>query len=199
MIDSPFEIYFLEISSAYRTLSSPVRPDSPVGCVATDIREMIESYLSDAQTFRENGDRINEYASLSYAHGWMDAGMCLGYLIGDSALLVLSESTDIPSDQSERLEEKTRRYARMLSDALDSVQPAPEFGSPYYQAATIIIDIANGALKKAMLTINSPDSFSRTLGILSYGYGWLDCGLRAGLFTIIKNPDLFTTETSKKF
>ena len=36
--------------------------------------EMARSYLSDANHFKENGDWINAFAAVNYAHAWLDAG-----------------------------------------------------------------------------------------------------------------------------
>ena len=36
--------------------------------------EMARSYLSDANHFKENGDFVNAFAAVNYAHDWLDAG-----------------------------------------------------------------------------------------------------------------------------
>ncbi|MBU2633648.1 MAG: DUF357 domain-containing protein [Nanoarchaeota archaeon] len=36
--------------------------------------QMIECYYKDAQHFKKNKDFVNSFASLNYAHGWLDAG-----------------------------------------------------------------------------------------------------------------------------
>ena len=36
--------------------------------------EMARSYLSDANHFKENGDFVNAFAAVNYAHAWLDAG-----------------------------------------------------------------------------------------------------------------------------
>ena len=35
-------------------------------------------YISDAKHFLENDDKVNAFAALNYAHGWLDAGVKLG-------------------------------------------------------------------------------------------------------------------------
>ncbi|MEM0465591.1 MAG: DUF357 domain-containing protein [Candidatus Pacearchaeota archaeon] len=41
---------------------------------AKEILKMVECYLSDATYFKENKDYINAFASVNYAHGWLDSG-----------------------------------------------------------------------------------------------------------------------------
>ena len=41
---------------------------------AKEIILMTESYLSDSQYFQKNGDYVNAYGALNYAHGWLDSG-----------------------------------------------------------------------------------------------------------------------------
>jgi len=36
--------------------------------------QMIECYYKDALHFKEKNDFINAFASLNYAHGWLDSG-----------------------------------------------------------------------------------------------------------------------------
>jgi len=63
-----------------------VRPAPParsylVGA-AEDFLSMARAYLSDATHFAEKGDRERALAAVSYAHGWIDAGVRLGLLDG---------------------------------------------------------------------------------------------------------------------
>ncbi|MFH1637413.1 MAG: DUF357 domain-containing protein [Candidatus Woesearchaeota archaeon] len=52
-----------------------------------DFIDMIERYISDAKHFQENGDFINAFAALNYAHGWLDAGARIGLFdVHDSRL-----------------------------------------------------------------------------------------------------------------
>ena len=46
--------------------------------IAKDFLLMAKTYYLDAKHFREKGDWINAFASLNYAHGWLDAGARLG-------------------------------------------------------------------------------------------------------------------------
>ena len=45
---------------------------------AEEIIEMVSNYLSDAGYFEKNGELVNTFAALNYAHGWLDAGVRLG-------------------------------------------------------------------------------------------------------------------------
>lgn len=56
-----------------------VQPDpSYLRDVAEDFLGMARSYYEDARHFAENGDRVNAFACVNYAHGWLDAGARLG-------------------------------------------------------------------------------------------------------------------------
>ncbi len=42
-----------------------------------EIIDMVENYLSDAKHFQKSGDFVNSFASINYAHGWLDSGVRL--------------------------------------------------------------------------------------------------------------------------
>jgi len=44
---------------------------------AKEIIEMAGNYISDAHHFETNGDWVNAFAALNYAHGWIDSGVRL--------------------------------------------------------------------------------------------------------------------------
>ncbi|MEA3248450.1 MAG: DUF357 domain-containing protein [Nanoarchaeota archaeon] len=44
---------------------------------AKEIIEMVGNYISDSHHFEENGDLVNAFAALNYAHGWLDSGVRL--------------------------------------------------------------------------------------------------------------------------
>jgi len=60
---------------------------------AEDFLNMAQSYYSDARHFRDQGDFVNGFACVNYAHGWLDAGARLGLFDvgGDDVLFTLSE------------------------------------------------------------------------------------------------------------
>ena len=41
---------------------------------AEEILKMVDCYLSDSKHFEKNGDLINSFGSIYYAHGWLDTG-----------------------------------------------------------------------------------------------------------------------------
>ncbi len=61
--------------------------------IAASYRDMAERYASDARSFAQKGDRVNAFACVNYAHGWLDAGARLGVFDvgGDDRLFTLLE------------------------------------------------------------------------------------------------------------
>ena len=60
---------------------------------AEDFYKMAKAYYDDAQHFFSEGDYVNSFACVNYAHGWLDAGARLGLFDvgGDDQLFTLSE------------------------------------------------------------------------------------------------------------
>ena len=60
---------------------------------AEDFYGMASAYYDDAQHFFKEGDYVNAFACVNYAHGWLDAGARLGLFDvgGDDRLFTLSE------------------------------------------------------------------------------------------------------------
>lgn len=57
---------------------------------ATEILEMAQRYYDDAKFFEKQGDIVNAFAALNYAHGWLDCGSRLGlFKVKDSKLFVI--------------------------------------------------------------------------------------------------------------
>ncbi|MBN1110105.1 MAG: DUF357 domain-containing protein [Methanomassiliicoccales archaeon] len=46
--------------------------------LADSFLEMVRTYFSDAQHFAEQGDYVNAFACVNYAHGWLDCGARIG-------------------------------------------------------------------------------------------------------------------------
>ena len=44
---------------------------------AREIIEMVSNYLSDSEYFEKKDDLVNAFATINYAHGWLDAGVRL--------------------------------------------------------------------------------------------------------------------------
>ena len=91
------------------------------------------------------------------------------------------------------LEEKTDRYGEMLEAALDAADPAAPPGTPLGAAAAEVVEMAESYLDDGRHFRASDDPVN-ALASFSYGYGWLDAGVRMGLFEIPGDSDLFTTE-----
>ena len=55
-----------------------------------DFLDMIKRYISDAEHFNKKGDKVNAFACLNYAHGWLDAGARIGIFdVHDSKLFTV--------------------------------------------------------------------------------------------------------------
>ncbi len=61
--------------------------------LAEDFLNMATSYYNDALHFRSIGDMVNAFASVNYAHGWLDCGARIGLFdVGeDDTLFTLYE------------------------------------------------------------------------------------------------------------
>ena len=61
--------------------------------MADDFLNMATSYYKDAVHFAEKGDLVNAFASVNYAHGWIDCGARIGIFdaSGDDRLFTLYE------------------------------------------------------------------------------------------------------------
>jgi|SRR3989344_6184991 len=54
------------------------------------ILDMVKRYIDDAHYFKNKGDIVTAFASLSYAHGFLDAGALLGIFdVRDSKLFIV--------------------------------------------------------------------------------------------------------------
>lgn len=159
---------------------------------AAAFRGMIDAYLSDGDGFLARDDRVNAYASYWYALGWMDAGIFLGLISGPVSTLqpdFFGNSTTIP--ESGTLMEKTTRYRSLLLEALVSVDTAPEAGSSLFSAAEKMLGVARHWCNRG-ISLEEKGTRAGALGAYSYGFAWLDAGVRFGIFRIRKNRDLFT-------
>jgi hypothetical protein len=73
------------------TISAPERSFNRK--LAESFLEMARTYYSDAKHFAEQGDFVNSFASVNYAHGWLDCGARIGlFEVGqDDQLFTLYE------------------------------------------------------------------------------------------------------------
>ena len=84
---------YLDITKRARAKLTLVQPQpSHLRTIADDFLKMADSYQSDAAHFAANGDYVNAFACINYAHGWLDAGARLGLwdVGGDDVLFTLS-------------------------------------------------------------------------------------------------------------
>ncbi len=57
-----------------------------------DFLDMVQRYIADSKHFREQGDMINAFAAITYAHGWLDAGARIGlWDVKDSTLFTVDD------------------------------------------------------------------------------------------------------------
>ncbi|MFB6250342.1 MAG: DUF357 domain-containing protein [Halobellus sp.] len=90
------------------------------------------------------------------------------------------------------LTEKTDRYEAMLADALTEATIAVPEPRPLGTAAAEIREMAESYLEDGRHFRENDDPVN-ALAAFSYGYGWLDAGVRLGLFEIPDETSLFTT------
>jgi hypothetical protein len=57
---------------------------------ATELWDMANRYYQDALHFQKQGNVVNAFACVNYAHGWLDAGARLGlFKVTDSNLFAV--------------------------------------------------------------------------------------------------------------
>jgi hypothetical protein len=165
---------------------------TPLHACAQEILGMVSSYLHDGASFLNGGDLPNALASFTYALGWFDAGFSLGLISSKSCGLPIIGADPWTKDSGDpQMEEKTWRYYRLLATACRELTPAPEKGSCLYSTGERFLLIAQIFLDSGHRHEESGDLFAG-LAAYSYGFGWLDAGVRTGLFRISNNRDLFT-------
>ena len=181
--------YEQKLRSSFASSILIVKEETPLGTCAVQATEMIDSYLHDAAHFVKDDDIVNWLASLGYAHGWLSATVFLGYV--QAELFDLPDISSLDSQYHSRLCEKKERYDMMLSCALRSIQIAPVSGSPLWKAA----DEIYRRIERELL-YSRTQSEENALLTISCAYGILDFGVRAGLYQIVDQAHLFTTESN---
>ena len=59
---------------------------------AEEVLSMAENYLSDAKHFKKQGNIVNAFAAINYAHGWLDCGARLKLFdVKDSRLFTVDD------------------------------------------------------------------------------------------------------------
>jgi len=164
-----------------------VKEETPLGTCAIQANEMIDSYLHDAAHFAKHDDLVNWLASLGYAHGWISATVLLGYV--QAELFDIPDVSSLDTLHHSKLHEKKERYDMMLSCALRSIHIAPVSGSPLWKAA----DEIYRRVERDLL-YSRTQSEENALLTISCAYGMLDFGVRSGLYQIVDQVHLFTTD-----
>ncbi len=178
----------------YRTdhISQGIVAQSALAVLADDIMEMVAAYRFDGISFYDSGDRVNSLASCWYALGWLDTGCSLGLLKTPPFRRTWPDATgSFDDDNTIRLDEKTARYEKMLDRAVQSVALAPEQNTHAYMIADRLLVVAHLFHSWGSYSMNRKES-GFPLACFSYGYGWLDCGVRTGFFRICGPRNLFT-------
>jgi len=159
---------------------------------ASDNLTMSRAYLADGNAFFSSGDFVNALAAYCYGEGWLHCGASCGLVCIAAPRCLPGQPVDpLPPDSFARLSEKTHRYDRLLATARDSVRPAPETGTALYIAAERVgvVTALYARQGRRYLAREEPEN---ALACFSYGHGWLDAGVRAGLYTVTANRDIFT-------
>jgi hypothetical protein len=159
---------------------------------AADILGMVTAYQKDGTTFLSKGDWVNALAAFCYGYGWLHLGVIIGCLdVGAHPCHISAPFERAAPDLIERLHEKSGRYKRLLSCARAAVVPAPEQGTAMYAVAGRVLFITGiyaGQGERFLVQGRAEDA----LACFSYGHGWLDAAVRAGLLRITAERDLFT-------
>ena len=174
---------------------SPER--SSYGITAASILRMARAYDSDGKSFLVGEDPVNALVAFLYAFRWLHCGAASGLLVFQGERSLSCPFTDtfdpVPASQFVKRDEKTSRYARLLGTALASVSPAPDPATPLHVFARDILFICDIYLHRGRQLISSQHN-EEALACFSYGHGWLDAGVQAGLFTIHANREIFTVD-----
>lgn len=86
--DEKLEKYFSITKEAFEMAKNNIGNKE----LAEDFLDMISRYISDAEHFNSKGDKVNAFAALNYAHGWLDAGARSGVFdVHDSRLFTVDD------------------------------------------------------------------------------------------------------------
>lgn len=165
---------------------------TPLYATAADILGMANAYHKDGRTFLSSGDWVNALAAFWYGFGWLHFGAMAGYLkIPPEPCPFRTPFEKAPAHLCEKLREKSERYNHLLDTARAAVVPAPEQGSAMHGTAhrvLLISAVYAGQGQRYLLQ----GQVENALACFSYGHGWLDAAVRAGIFSITKDRGLFT-------
>jgi uncharacterized protein len=177
------------------SVSAIVPPkDSPLGALAVTVKGMVQAYADDGATFAKKGDPVNALASYYYGFGWLHFGMAYGLLAHareEPACPFTAPTEKIPPALTGRLTEKTARYLRLLETACSSVARAPdkETATGAFADRVLCAGTCYACYGRLLLARGEQEE---ALASFSYGHGWIDAGVRAGLFVVTANREIFT-------
>jgi hypothetical protein len=181
--------HLLSVQAGSARIAVPEK--TPLHATATDILCMVTAYLHDGTTFLSSGDWVNALAAFCYGFGWLHFGSMSGYIeIPPGSCPLGTPFERAPFVLCEKLREKSTRYARLLDTARAAVVPAPEQGTAMHATADRVLFITAvyaGQGKRYQARGDAEDA----LACFSYGHGWLDAAVRAGMFSIRTDRDLF--------
>lgn len=89
------------------------------------------------------------------------------------------------------LAEKTDRYERLLSEAIEAADRAVPPETPLGNAAAEFLEMAESYLEDGRHFRENDDPVN-ALAAFSYGHAWMDAGARIGLFEVPTEGELFT-------
>jgi hypothetical protein len=178
-----------------RTLTQtyiPAPRDTLINKIASSVLEMAHAYESDGIRFLTSGDPVNALAGFYYGFGWLHFGLSSGLLVasGADACPFSGPPEILPPSSRAKLEEKSFRYGYLLKTAGSSVTCAPDPTTRSHDFAARILFIA-GIYAGQGDTFLKSGAQEKALACFSYGHGWLDAGVAAGLFRISSNRDIF--------
>ncbi len=169
--------------------------DTPLGALAVTVKGMARAYADDGATFFADGDLVNALAAFSYGSGWLHFGLAYGLISRPgkkpAACPFAGRAEILPPSLAPKLDEKTRRYARLLDTACASVvsAPEPETAGGMFARRVILIGAFYARGGHDILIAGAEEE---ALARFSYGHGWLDAGVRAGLLVLTGNREIFT-------
>ena len=170
---------------------------TPLGLTGHSILRMVRAYACDGARFLATGDPVNALAAFLYAFGWLHCGVASGVLVSTGSIHAscpfAGTFDPVPVSQLEKRDEKAARYARLLGTAIASVSPAPDPATPLYACAQNILFISDLYLHQGMRRASAGQP-EEALACFSYGHGWLDAGVQAGLFSIHAHRQIFTVD-----
>jgi hypothetical protein len=183
------------LSGELNALGATVPEGTPLAELAGIVKDMADAYADDGKTFFLGGDRVNALAAFYYGYGWLHFGLAYGLLCLQRKGQVscpFSTPVELLSPAfSGKLDEKTRRYARLLETACASVVPAPEPETTAETFSLRIILIGRCYARGGMGSLTA-GAKEEALARFSYGHGWLDAGVRTGLLALMGNREIFT-------